>query len=208
MSELTKACRLCGIVKPVAGFRAHRNMADGYLSMCKACEGEKRRNRRNLTADTLRMNLHYDPNTGVFTRLVPSSNAAAGDVAGYVNDQGYIVIAVSGAQHHAHRLAWLYMTGEWPTLQVDHRNLDKGDNRWSNLRLATASQNGQNSPPKSNNTSSCKGVSWYAAGKKWRARLVLNKREISLGYFDDFEDAKAAYEKAASEHFGEFARLS
>lgn len=209
MSELTKACRLCGVVKPVGSFRAHRNMADGYLSMCKACEGQKRRRRRqNLTAETLRLRLHYNPQTGVFTRLEPASNSAAGEVAGYKNDLGYIVIAVDGAQHHAHRLAWLYMTGGWPPQQIDHRNLDKGDNRWANLRLATPAQNGQNTSLRRNNTSSCKGVTWLAARRKWRARLVLNKREISLGYFGDFEAAKAAYEAAARQHFGEFARVS
>jgi len=209
MSGLVKSCRCCGSQKPALGFRAHRNMADGYLSMCKACEGKKRRrSRQHLTAEALRLVLHYNPETGVFTRLVPASNAAAGEVAGSEDEDGYIVIGVQGAQHRAHRLAFLYMTGEWPAQQVDHRNLDKGDNRWTNLRFATPSQNNQNAPVKSNNTSSCKGVSWYVAGKKWRARIVLNKREISLGYFDDFDAAKAAYEAAACEIFGEFARLA
>lgn len=209
MSEITKSCRICQVEKPVTGFRAHRNMADGYLSMCKVCEGAKRRRRRqSLTAETLRLRLHYNHETGVFTRLLPSSNAPAGDVAGYENDHGYIVIAVCGAQYLAHRLAWLYMTGEWPPEQIDHRNLIKSDNRWANLRPASPSQNNQNTPRKSNNSSSHKGVSWYRAGAKWRARLVVNKREISLGYFDDFDAAKAAYEAAAIEHFGEFARVS
>lgn len=204
-----KTCRSCGTEKLLVDFRANRNMADGHLSKCRACESEIRRSRRQaLTAEVLRTHLHYDSETGLFTRLRPASTAAAGEVAGYENDQGYIVIAVCGAQHHAHRLAWLYMTSEWPSHQVDHRNLDKGDNRWANLRLATPSQNGQNAPAKSNNTSSCKGVSWYAAGRKWRARIVIDKREISLGYFDDFEAAKAAYEAAAIKHFGAFARLA
>ncbi len=209
MSNLMKVCRVCAVEKPCDLFRKHSNMADGYLSKCRACEADTRRQRRGrLSAGVLRQALHYDPLTGDFTRLEAASNAKPGDRAGYVNDLGYVVVAVNGVQYHAHRLAWLYMTGDWPAAQIDHRDLDKGNNRWANLRLATPAQNGQNCRRRRHNTSSFKGVGWSKRHKKWRARVVVNGREISLGYFAEIEQAKAAYERAALEHFGEFARVA
>ncbi|MCK9994454.1 MAG: hypothetical protein Dbin4_02974, partial [Alphaproteobacteria bacterium] len=98
-----------------------------------------------LTQSRLKELLHYDPDTGVFTRRVQtSSNARVGDVAGCLHPEGYRHIQIDGKRYAAHRLAWLYMTGEWPTNQLDHLNGVRDDNRWGNLREATHGQNQQN----------------------------------------------------------------
>lgn len=92
----------------------------------------------SLTQDQLQQQLHYNPDTGVFTRLVRASNMLPGTVAGTVHARdGYVVIRVLGAKYAAHRLAWLYMTGKWPSQEIDHINRDRADNRISNLRDVT-----------------------------------------------------------------------
>jgi len=95
-----------------------------------------------------------------------------------------------------------------PGLEVDHENGDGLDNRRSNLRVATKDQNQQNVRCKSNNTSGFKGISWDRNARKWGARLEVSKRRIYLGLFEDAEDAARAYDAAALEHHGEFARLN
>lgn len=104
-----------------------------------------------LTQARLKELLHYDPETGVWTRLVATSNSIRiGDVAGGVN-HGYVRISVDGRKYSAHRLAFLYQTGAWPSAEVDHWNLDKADNSWGNLRGATRSQNIANTSTRINN---------------------------------------------------------
>jgi hypothetical protein len=84
----------------------------------------------------------YDPDTGLFTRLVTTgSRSQAGEIAGSKDSQGYWQISINHRVHRAHRLAWLYMMGEWPDAEIDHRDLNRSNNRWSNLRPATRAQN-------------------------------------------------------------------
>ena len=105
-----------------------------------------------------------------------------------------------------HRLAWLYMTGKWPVAQIDHINMVKNDNRWSNLREATKAQNKANSPGRS--TCGFKGV--YVVKKrgtiKYRAQLRSAGKLHDLGYYRTPEEANAAYAVAAERMHGEFAR--
>jgi hypothetical protein len=152
----------------------------------------------------LRELLRYDPATGVFIWLINKSNRVEfGTVAGsIVEDRGYRSIRIDGRPYRAHRLAWLWMTGEWPSHGIDHINGIPGDDRWANLRAATQSQNLANMRKSSRNTSGFKGVFWHSGARKWRARL----KSIHLGYFDCPAAAHEAYMRAAREHFGEFAR--
>lgn len=162
-----------------------------------------------LTQERLKELLSYDPNTGDFTRLIGRSGPKArkGDVAGRDNGQGYIRIYVDGKGYKAHRLAWFYMTGYWPS-EVDHKNTVRSDNRWSNLREATRHENRTNCSAYKNNSSGIKGVSFYKPTGKWKAQIQKNGKKIGLGYFNTKEDAGAAYAQAALENFGEFARAA
>jgi hypothetical protein len=157
-----------------------------------------------ISAERLRELLNYDPETGAFTWRAPRRGHRAGGIAGHLNEKGYVRISVDGRRYAAHRLAWLYMTGEWPEDQIDHKDLSRANNRWENLRPATNAQNQMNSTAKIG-TSGRKGVYWYAG--KWQARIWVNGKAINLGRFEDKEKAAAAYVLHARKRFGEFARF-
>lgn len=148
--------------------------------------------RSELSAVRLRELLHYDPLTGVFTRLVrTSSNANAGATVG-VPTNGYLYAGVDGKRYRCHRLAWLYQMGAWPENDIDHINGVRDDNRWENLRHVTRSENMQNQHrAKSNNISGFLGVS--KDGDKWAAKIKTNEGQRFLGSFNDAEQASAAY---------------
>jgi hypothetical protein len=164
----------------------------------------------DLTAERLRALLSYDPETGVFTRRVGRSGgrgrAKAGQVAGFVRDRskGYICICLDCRPYRAHRLAWLYMTGAWPTAQIDHIDGVRDNNRFANLREASNAENGWNGRRHKDSTSGFKGVT--RAGTAWKAQIKVSGLFIYLGRFKTPEAAHAAYVAAAQEHFGEFAR--
>lgn len=167
--------------------------------------------RPRVTADRLRSVLDYNPDTGVFIWKVGLSPVApAGSVAGTISKRGRRHIAIDGIVFSAHRLAWVYVHGEWPVKQVDHRNLDRLDNRIDNLRLATNQQNAANRRALRNNRLGIKGVGISTLRvrkpQRYRARIRVNDRLIHLGYFATPEAALAAYDSAARLHFGEFAR--
>jgi hypothetical protein len=166
----------------------------------------------NLTAEKLREILAYDQETGDFVRLVDrSTNARAGSIAGCVSAGGtgklHWQISIDGRLYYAHRLAWLYMTGQWPSKTIDHIDANGLNNRWSNLREATKSENQHNRGKQRNNTSGFKGVSWHKRDRKWQAEIWLNGRKKSLGGFDDAAAAHAAYCDAAQKFHGGFARV-
>lgn len=158
-----------------------------------------------LTQARLKELLHYDPNTGLFKRRVTASNnAKAGSIAGCVSKfLGYRLIGVDRKPYYAHRLAWLYVHGTLPPDQIDHINRVKTDNRICNLRLATDAENRQNMPMPSSNTSGHVGVHWFKRCQKWTAYIQIDKKTISLGYFNDIDDAIAA-RKAAEVKFHRF----
>ena len=153
--------------------------------------------------DAVRDALHYDQNTGDFTWRISHPNAKAGTKAGHIDDQGRPRVWVMGTRYIASRLAWYWMTGAWPTAEIDHINGDKSDNRWCNLREATRSQNECNKGLKANNTSGVKGV--RKVGGRWRAEIWRDGVRHHLGYHDTKEAARQAYMDAATELHGEFA---
>ncbi len=153
--------------------------------------------RQELTAEYLRSILHYDPDTGIFTWKVRTSNRVkVGDIAGSQDGQGYLQVRVQSRDYLAHRLAWLYIRGEWPKDQIDHINRNRSDNRIANLREVTNKQNGQNASKSRSNTSGYPGIYWYKPYSKWRARITHNYKDIHLGYFSILEDAIAARKAA------------
>lgn len=148
--------------------------------------------------------LKYDPETGVFRwRISKGRRVQAGEVAGCDRD-GYRQIKIDGTAYRAHRLAWFYVNRVWPTDQIDHENLDKADNRFANLREATPQQNGANRSANKNTITGLKGVS--RVGVRFVANIRVGYVGRYLGSFGTSDDARAAYAKAATEAFGDFAR--
>lgn len=159
----------------------------------------------DLGQKCLRDLIDYNHDTGVFTWRAARPGCRSGDECGRVNTSGYLEIGFLGKLHHAHRLAFLYMTGEMPLQSVDHINRNKLDNRWVNLRLASQSQNMANVVVRPNNTSGFPGVTWDKDRQKWRAQIRVAGKKTNLGRFADFDDAKAAVSAAARDQWGEFA---
>lgn len=162
-----------------------------------------------LTAERLREVLAYDPETGTFTWKVNKQRPhLVGGVAGSRNRNGYWHIGVDRGEHKAHRLAWLYVHGEWPASRLDHEDADTLNNRIGNLRLATRSQNIANSRLRKDNACGFKGVSFYKSAGKWGANVSKDGRSYYLGLFDTPEAAHAAYQEKARELHGAFARMA
>lgn len=160
-----------------------------------------------MTQDKLKQILKYDPDTGIFTWLETNNKDLIGKEAGYINDAGYRVITIKGKQQRAHRLAWFYMTGVKPRRIVDHKDNDRLNNKWENLRLANTKQNRCNTVLASNNTSGYKGVYWSNPRQKWVATINFNYKRRHLGYYDCPKAAHIAYVKAAKKLHGAFANF-
>jgi len=154
-----------------------------------------------LSQDELKKLLHYDPETGIFTRLTncPRSNFKKGDIAGFAFE-GYIIVNIIGKTYSAHRLAFLYMTGRFPKIDTDHIDTNGINNKWSNLREATKSENGQNliKAKKNNLSTGILGVYIRKDGFIY-SKIKINRKQHHLGYFNSVEEASAAYIKAKRE---------
>lgn len=162
----------------------------------------------SLTQEKLKLWMHYDPETGAFTRLRAGKRSdRVGESPGCLQHQGYLLISVDSERYKAHRLAWLYMTGHWP-LNIDHRNGLKADNRFSNLREATKAQNEMNKPLRASNASGKTGVYWSRAAQKWQAYIVSEGKFRYLGIYADKASAVAARTEAEIALFGEFAYVA
>ena len=151
-----------------------------------------------LTQDRLKELFDYNPDTGIFVRLMQCGTAKKGAIAGCLAN-GYYVIRVDNKLYLSHRLAWLYVHGSLPEL-VDHINRIPTDNRISNLRPATKAQNQQNHGIPKHNKSGFVGVSWDSNRSKWYASIRANNRTIPLGRFQNIEDAATAYQQAAGRY--------
>ena len=132
-----------------------------------------------ITQKELKSLLHYNPETGVFTWIKRVSRRVnIGDIAGTI-DNGYLRIMIKGKSYRLHRLAFLYMEGEHPIHQVDHKDRLRNNNKWSNLRHATQVQNQHNT-----SRNNCfVGVSRYR-GDKWQVDAKKNKEYYFLGHFN------------------------
>jgi hypothetical protein len=135
-----------------------------------------------LTQAELQAQIHYDPETGLFTWIKTNNKA------GYYPENKYSQIGLNNKLYYGHRLAWLYVYGYFPQY-VDHINGVKSDNRLINLRKATNQQNACNSKIPVTNTSRIKGVMWNKNAKKWQVQITLNQKKYHIGYFADFFEA-------------------
>jgi len=154
----------------------------------------------DLTQATLTAALAYDAATGLFMRM-RGRKGCSGRIAGSRRKDGYVVIKIAGGVFKAHRLAWLYVHGEWPAGQIDHINGVKYDNRLANLRECSNGENQQNRTAArlDNKTSGLIGVSFCNRAKRWVAQIQVNGKKVFIGYFDSPEAAHAAYLQRKSE---------
>jgi hypothetical protein len=146
-----------------------------------------------ITAIELKGLLNYSLETGTFTWIKSKSNRVKiGEIAGSLRKDGYLHIQINKKIYLAHRLAWFYMTGEWPKEQIDHIDGNRANNIYLNLREVTNAENKQNlKKSQSNNSSQMLGVSPF--NNKWVATIQLNGRKIYIGRFNTKEDAHNAY---------------
>ena len=159
-----------------------------------------------LTQDQLKELLHYDTETGLFTWLVQyNSRTAVGAIAGHFDDRGYRRITICGRIFRCGRLAFLYMTGKWPSNLIDHKDGDRANDAWNNLREATYGESTHNRylPV---GESKLRGVRPVPSNPhRWEARIAVGYHRVSLGTFDSAEEAHAAYLAASEDLHGEFA---
>jgi HNH endonuclease len=156
-----------------------------------------------LTVARLKSLLRYEPETGDWFWIVDrGAHVFAGDRAGRLAENGYIQIGIDRSQYWAHRLAFLYMLGRWPTDKTDHINRIKSDNRWCNLRDATHAQNMRNrsAPARKKYFDLPRGV----VEPTGRAKFPVYIRSKWLGGYYTVQEASAVYEAAARERYGEF----
>lgn len=157
-----------------------------------------------LTQDNLKQLLQYNPLTGDFIWL--KSRLFKGKKAGYISSDGYLLIGIENKKYAAHRLAWLYMTGELPMTTLDHIDTIKHNNKWNNLRKATISQNSCNTKLYSNNTSGVKGIVWNKRNAKWAVQITIHKKSTFGGYFKNLDEAILAIQNLREILHKEFAR--
>lgn len=147
----------------------------------------------------------YDPFTGQIILRNPSNSPGrrSGDQC-RSSPQGYLRVSFERRFYAAHRVGWLLQTGSWPDGPLDHINLNRSDNRWSNLRRAEPWQNNANWRPMRDGR---KGVTVHRTGR-YQAQVKCHGVNHYLGLFDTEEAAAAAYAAKATELFGEFARVA
>ena len=155
----------------------------------------------SLTQSALKEMLSYDPKTGLFRWLSTRSGIKADGAAGYINPKtNYCVITVKNNTFKAHRLAWLYVYGEWPINDIDHINQNGSDNRIENLRDVNRIENGRNHSLSRTNTSGITGVCWNTRTKIWHANIRIGSRNIHLGTYHDKFEAVCARKSANNKH--------
>lgn len=147
----------------------------------------------NMELD-IRECLSYNPETGILSRK------STGREVGWPHEsnggKSYRRTQFNNKFYYAHRLIYLYMTGDWPKDEIDHINGDGLDNRWCNLRPVRHLDNNRNSRRYSNNRSGVTGVGWYRRANKWRGRISIEGKQLLLGLFDTIEEASYARKQA------------
>ncbi len=146
-----------------------------------------------ITQVRLKELFHYCPYTGDFTRRVTQGNrGASGSKAGCVCKYGvtsYKRIQIDGRLYYSHRLAWLYVNGEFPDCQIDHADGNGLNNAIANLRDVTHQENRKNMSIRSDNTSGITGVFFDRRRIKWVALIRHEGKNMRLGFFNTIEEA-------------------
>jgi hypothetical protein len=155
---------------------------------------------RYMVQDELKSLVNYDCETGVFTWKVKRWRCAPGDIIGTPDKDGYLTVKINQTRYKLHRLAWLYVHGEWPKNCIDHVNGLKTDNRISNLRDVTKRENSYNVKKASRNNkhSGLLGVSYVATQRyniknRWLALIRVDGKSKRIGSYSTAQEAHEAY---------------
>lgn len=155
--------------------------------------------------------LSYNREDGSFTWLETRGSVKAGRQAGspqHSRGRTYIQIRIDKTYYKGHHLAWLFITGEWPSFDLDHEDGDGTNNKPGNLRPCTKAQNKANSRTYKNNKTGYKSVVYEKDTNRWYATIQCNGKRKKLPRCKTPEAAYRHYVLAAKELFGEFARLA
>lgn len=215
-----KKCFSCKRVLPLAEFYAHYAMKDGHINKCRACCCRDKKERMHLSVEE-----RQDRNESIaisnarrlrtsdgYEVIVDEKDYAALSsytwrTVGPVNKYAFRCIKIGGKSHTIFMHKWVLGAGKGQ--MVDHKNRNPLDNRRSNLRLCTASENAINAGKTSRSTTSkFKGVCWNKRERIWRAKIRKEGKHFSIGSFAKEEDAARAYNREAAKLFGEFAVLN
>lgn len=162
-----------------------------------------------LTIEYLRECFDYNADTGVLTwkhrPLDHFKNATAwkawlsrfpGQTAGFPQGHGHLGVTIGGVRYLVHRLVWALHNGSYPDREIDHINGVKADNRISNLREVSRSDNMRNKSARANSATGVYGVTWHKHKQKWAASIGVDRKMVTLGYFDIFSEAVECRKKA------------
>lgn len=158
-----------------------------------------------IPIERLRELVRLDAGTGRIywlKRANHKSPVTIGDECGCLNHLGYRQARIDGVTFLTHRAVFALQHGRWPDGMLDHANRDRADNRPTNLREASSSENSVNRPEPPNLSTGCLGVT-YEKGA-YRARIRLHGKKVNLGRFPDMASAKDAYAAASEKHHGQF----
>ena len=154
-----------------------------------------------MNQEDIKCLLKYNPKTGIFNWAHQlNNNVNYGDIAGHRNEFARIVITIDHKNYQSNRLAWLYMTGEWPKNEITHINGKNDDNRWANLRYASRQEICKNKSIQRNNKSGIAGVSWIKARRIWHVSIRVDKKDRYLGRFKSKFEASCARKSAENKH--------
>jgi hypothetical protein len=158
-----------------------------------------------LTQDLLRALFELQLDGQLLRKVTTNPRAPAHAYSGSPNKAGYLRTRVLGKLYYNHHLVWFLHHGAWPSA-LDHINGNRADNRLENLRICNQQQNMHNARKRSDSETGVKGVNWRPTKNKYRARIVVNRKEIRLGHYDTLEEAQRAVEQARTKYHGDFAR--
>lgn len=160
-----------------------------------------------ITQQRLKELFNYCPDTGILTQKTRTSQRVkVGEDVGCLTRNGYLKIFCQGRNYRVHRLAWLYVYGDYPDEDIDHINGIRTDNRLCNLRLATRSQNNCNSKLRADNKTSYRNVHFFKRTGTYQVQVRLNGKRVNGGYFATAEEASVVATKMRKQLHGEFAK--
>jgi hypothetical protein len=155
-----------------------------------------------IDQETVRKLFHYDAESGILLwRYGNGKNVKPWQQAKSLNGQGYCTVKVNGTNYRVHRLIWLYVYGDFPKEDIDHKNRIRNDNRLCNLRAVSRTDNCQNISLPNHNKSGHIGVSWFDLRKTWTVYVKVNKKNKWLGYYKNLDDAIAARKAGEKQYY-------